>query len=327
MIELANGHKFDFACASGALAFDGRGWPWEWPVRWTGYLRPEEMTVVAKTVTMHPRKGNLRWWHPWTCFRLLPNGNAVNAIGLTNPGIEYWVKRCYPIAKRKGYNIAASVMPNNIKEAALMGKMLKPLDLAYIEINISCPNLGDEHPDFSDIYNIIHMLGNQSDHPVVVKFSYEQAMCKPLIETLVDNWSVAAFHAINTVPWNEIFKDKSSPLTKYTGVGGGISGPKIIDYTVKAISHIKQYCEIDVIAGGGVSSIEDCRLLESIGANAFSIGTLFIREPWRPNEIILQYRQETEVKNGICGNSGACNRDSINRLHFTSGNQKDSKRS
>lgn len=33
MIELSNGHRFEFVAASGALAFDGRGWPWEWPLR------------------------------------------------------------------------------------------------------------------------------------------------------------------------------------------------------------------------------------------------------------------------------------------------------
>ncbi len=34
MIKLKNGYILEFLAASGALGFDGRGWPWEQPARW-----------------------------------------------------------------------------------------------------------------------------------------------------------------------------------------------------------------------------------------------------------------------------------------------------
>ena len=95
MITLSNGHRFEYMAASGALAFDGKGWPWERPLVWSGLIRPELFTVVIKTLTRQPRKGNLRWWKPWTCTRLIPGG-AVNKIGLTNPGIEWWCAHVGP---------------------------------------------------------------------------------------------------------------------------------------------------------------------------------------------------------------------------------------
>ena len=297
-LELSNGHKVDFACASGALAFDGRGWVWEWPFRWLKSLRPQDMTIVAKTVTMNPRKGNLRWTHPWTCVRLLPGSNAVNAIGLTNPGIKHWAKKCYPVALKKGYKIAASVMPSNEEEAYEMGRILQPLDLAYVEINISCPNLKDNHPDFSDIANMLTGLGKKSEHPLVVKLSFDQAMCDPLLETLSKHEHVEAVHAINTVPWDRIYKDATSPLKSHTGTDGGVSGPVIFDdYTCVAVEKIRKQCsDLGIIGGGGIGNWRDCVMLNSLGAQAFSIGTLFIRSPWKPNKLMEEFRGRNETQ-------------------------------
>lgn len=299
-LELSNGHRFDFASAAGALAFDGRGWPWEWPYRWMGRLQPEEFTIVAKTVTMEPRKGNLRWFHPWTCFRLLPGGNAVNAIGLTNPGIEAWIKDSYPITQKMGYKTAISIMPKDIKEATSMGKMLRSLNLVYIEVNISCPNLKDGHPDFSDVSNMLCVLGEESNHPILVKLSFDQAMCDPLLDTLANNGSVEAIHAINTVPWEKIFGDRRSPLKKHTGVNGGISGPSIYwDYTCIAVENIRKRCpNMGIVAGGGISNVADCVRLNNLGAQAFSIGTMFIRDPGQPNRLVEEFRKNKE-RNGI----------------------------
>ncbi len=91
MIALSNDHVFTYMVASGALAFDGKGWPWERPLVWSGLIKPELFTVVIKSLTRNPRPGNLRWWKPWTCVRLIPGG-AVNKVGLTNPGIEWWCR-------------------------------------------------------------------------------------------------------------------------------------------------------------------------------------------------------------------------------------------
>lgn len=95
MVTLSNGHSFEFMAASGALAFDGRGWPWEKPLRWIGLLKPDLFTIVVKSLTLKPRKGNLRLWKPFGCVRLIRKG-TVNAVGLTNPGIDWWVREVYP---------------------------------------------------------------------------------------------------------------------------------------------------------------------------------------------------------------------------------------
>src|SRR6185369_4551400 len=94
MIMLSNGHKFEYMAASGALAYNGKGWLWERPLVGLGLIEPRLFTIVIKTLTRKPRKGNLRWWKPWTCVRLIPGG-SVNKVGLTNPGIDWW---CWEVA-------------------------------------------------------------------------------------------------------------------------------------------------------------------------------------------------------------------------------------
>lgn len=100
MIRFSNGHAFEYMTASGALGFDGKGWPWEQPFRWTGLLKPSLFTSVIKTLTPGPIRGNLQWHNPTRCLRPIPHG-VVNAVGLGNPGIDWWCKKIGPSVDSK----------------------------------------------------------------------------------------------------------------------------------------------------------------------------------------------------------------------------------
>src|SRR3990167_5592979 len=115
MVTVANGHRFQFMAASGALAFDGRGWPWEWPLRMIGLLDPTLFTIVVKTLTRQPRKGNLRWSRPWSVIKHLGASGVVNAIGLTNGGIDWWLRDVAPRIP-SDYKIVVSVEADDLKE-------------------------------------------------------------------------------------------------------------------------------------------------------------------------------------------------------------------
>lgn len=288
MIEFSNGHKLTFACASGALAFDGRGWWWEHPLRWAGVLDPRAFTVVAKTVTMEPRKGNLSMFSPWTCIRLVNDGyhkGMVNAVGLTNPGIKHWIDFDYPVAKKKGYKIAASVKPESLVEAGRMANLLKPLDLAYVEVNISCPNVHNQK-DIEDVQAMLVKLA-PCNHPIVLKLSYDQ--CNKEFVSAVDGY-VDAYHAINTIPWATLYGDKKSPIEHYNHAQkGGVSGSHIKERACSAVRAVSGSTGKPVIGGGGIFAIEDVMQFEWSGAKAFSIGTCFTLYPWRPNKIVRQY--------------------------------------
>ena len=293
MINFSNGHQLQFCNGSGALAFNGKGWWWEQPLRWSKILDPHAFTVVAKTVTALPRTGNLSLWRPWSCVQLLqwtaPNGNrqirgTVNAVGLSNPGIQKWVERDYPVSQEMGYRIAASVWPDSISEAMMMRVFLENLDLAYIEVNLSCPNVVSTADSLREILNEFW----STKHPVVLKLGSYQvdpefiAHAEPYVE---------AFHAINTVPWDEIFK-KESPLEKYPhGQQGGVGGEFIHPIAIKCVRKLRNMTDKPIIGGGGIYKLEDVYDFEKAGAQAFSIGSLFMVRPWKPNQIVRDYKR------------------------------------
>src|SRR3989338_7459693 len=137
MVPFSNGHRFEFMAASGALAFDGRGWFWEWPLRWIGLLDPSLFTVVTKTLTRTPRRGNLRWTHPWSVVKKT-GGGVVNAIGLTNRGIEWWLAEIAPSIPDD--RIIVSIEADEEAGMIEMIRMLENQKIVGIELNLSCPN-------------------------------------------------------------------------------------------------------------------------------------------------------------------------------------------
>jgi dihydroorotate dehydrogenase len=287
MIKLSNDYEFDFACGSGALGFDGNGWPWEKPFKWLGLLDPSKFTVVIKTLTLEYVEGNLKLYKPWTSVRLLKNRSAVNAVGLTNPGLIYWIKQYHPIK----YNYALSLRVDTLGRAASIVSILHSfniLDMKYIEVNISCPNTASHI--LKETVNILEYF-KKLEIPLIIKLSLDQINKKYINE--VDPY-VEAYHAINTVPWGMIFPKQKSPLGKYKHQQkGGVSGPLIHDYAISAVKRLYFITDKPIIGGGGIDSFEAVERFRQAGANAYSIGTCFIYSPWKPNKIIKEYRKRT----------------------------------
>jgi dihydroorotate dehydrogenase len=173
VITLSNGERVEFLTGSGALGFDGRGWWWEYPLRWVGLLNPHDFTIVVKTLTLRPRVGNLRWYAPWRCVRLI-RGGTVNAVGLTNPGIDWWIRACYPRMRRMGLQTIVSVYPESVEEARAFAHKLRGLQIAGIELNASCPNVAHCEADTVRQVQAIADTLRAAGHPLIVKVGYDQ---------------------------------------------------------------------------------------------------------------------------------------------------------
>ncbi|GBC94076.1 Dihydroorotate dehydrogenase B (NAD(+)), catalytic subunit [bacterium HR15] len=291
MIRLSNGESVEFLTGSGALGFDGRGWWWEYPLRWLGLLDPHGFTIVVKTLTLRPRKGNLRWYAPWRCVRLIPGG-TLNAVGLTNPGIEWWIRVCYPRMQRMRLQTIVSVYADSVGEAEQLARLLAPLRITAVELNASCPNV----PHDSAVPHVVGIAQalQQAGHPLIVKVGYDQ----PYVEIAQALEGVAeAIHAINAVPWRLVFPDTPSPLAHLGG--GAVSGAPIRRFVREAVAQLRRATRLPIIAGGGICTLHDIEELWALGARAFSIGVLFLRAPWLPNRLVRQWRQRTTVSSSV----------------------------
>lgn len=289
MIRLSNGHTFEYIVASGALAFDGLGWPWEQPFRWTGLLDETIFTTVIKTLTLKPRRGNLRWYNPLRCIRLL-SGGTLNAVGLTNPGIEWWYRKIGPHIDSGRTPIVCSIL-GEPKELMLMAGMLNGFDLVGIEINASCPNT--QNDVLTNIVKVIDgckAVKSVSRFPIILKLSVVHNIQKIVegVEGVVEAFS------INSVPWSVVFPGQRSPLAHFGG--GGVSGKIAQPFTWKLVKELVGMTKIPVI-GPSVWNFEDIAKLHGLGAEAISFGSIFLKYPWRPNMFIYKKRQERkEVK-------------------------------
>lgn len=299
MITLSNNYRFDFAVASGALGFDGRGWWWEKPLCWLGLIDPHKFLVITKTLTMHPRRGNLRWWCPWRCVRPI-DGGYVNAVGLTNPGLCKWLNSYWHNIVEDRLDVAVSIAPETPYEAGYMAKQLQVANsisracdhyapIQAIELNVSCPN--SFAMSTAGLIKAMLKEMKSAGFPIIVKLGWTQPyleICKAIY------YDVAAFDLINTVPWSYLHPDDPSPLAKY-GLEGGLSGERIALFAINALGRvIDAGIKTPVISGGGVWRIDDVCARFNRGAKAVAFGSLFLRHPTWPNKIVTQYEISTK---------------------------------
>ena len=278
MITLSNGHKIEHMVASGALGFDGKGYVHEWPLRWMGLIDPSLFTVVARTVTYKPRKGNLRRYKPWACIRFLPNilkpNGVVNSVGLRNKGIRWWCEEKGILADRKKISLVGSILSDNNYELVEMARMSNDFDLVGFELNWSCPNTeGDLLENSQKIIDGCRAVKKVSRFPLILKLSvvHDIKLILPEVEGIVEAIS------INSVPWKVIFPNKKSPLAHLGG--GGVSGKIAQPHTWGFVKKLVSMTSIPVI-GPSVWEFEDIQRLRNIGAKAISFGSVFFRFPW-----------------------------------------------
>ncbi len=291
MIELSNGHKFEYMAASGALAFDGKGWPWEQPLRLSipgitePLLDPALFTTVIKTLTLPPRKGNLRWYNPLSCIRFL-DGGALNSIGLTNPGIKWWCEEIGPKIDSSKQAIVGSIFSDHVDELAKMATMLNDFDLVGLEINRSCPNTnGDCLRNAADIVRSCNILSKRSRFPLILKLS----VVHPVEKIIPEISETIEAISINSVLWSMIFPDKKSPLAHLGG--GGVSGKIAQPFTWGLLQKLVGLTDIPII-GPSVWEYEDISKLKDLGAKAISFGSLFMSHPTRPTAYVRKDQKQ-----------------------------------
>lgn len=283
MIKLSNGHSFEYMVASGALAYDGLGWTWERPLVSLGLIRPELFTIVTKSLTLHPRVGNLRWYKPWECVRLIPGG-AVNKVGLTNPGFEWWMETVAPNIKKNGIKIVVSLF-GEAAELVEMTERLANVPIVGIEYNVSCPN---HKSVVESAVEAVKEGKKRTHHPIILKFGADQ----PYLEILESVHNCIEGVSWNSVPWAVVFPGVKSPLHKLEekvgGGGGGVSGKPAQLYNWNAIIDVKTFFPKLPVVGSSVMRFEDLDEVREFGASAVSFGCIHLRAPHLPTHIVIK---------------------------------------
>jgi dihydroorotate dehydrogenase (NAD+) catalytic subunit len=92
--------------------------------------------IIVKGTTLQHREGN-----PYPRMAETPSG-MLNAVGLQNKGVDYFVEKIYPQIKDINTNMIVNVSGSDIDSYVKTAERINELEhIPAIELNISCPNV------------------------------------------------------------------------------------------------------------------------------------------------------------------------------------------
>lgn len=230
--------------------------------------------VLPKTITQNPRPGNAPWRTVETSSGLL------NAIGLDNDGIDYFLVNHWPYLKSTGATIIVSIAGKSLDDFVSLAKRLNEAQgLEAVELNVSCPNVSggvDFGTDAKLCYEVVSNVRKVLDCAVITKLT-------PNVTRIVDIARAAkdagtdAVTCINTVLGMAIDWRKRRPML--ANIVGGLSGPAIKPIALRCVYQVASQVGVPVIGVGGIATVDDMMEFLVAGASAVQIGTANYYDP------------------------------------------------
>src|ERR1700722_3511999 len=240
--------------------------------------------IVLKSVTRLPRLGN-----PTPRLVHTPAG-MLNAIGLQNPGIDWYLERELHKYKGRACKIIGSVAGFSIDDYAYVCERLAARDeIEAMELNVSCPNVAREgetfgcDPDLTE--RVVAAARATTNKTLIVKLS-PNVTDIVAIARQAESSGADALAVINTVRGMAIDVETWGP--RLGNITGGLSGPAIRPIAVLAVYEIAQRVNIPIVGQGGIESLADALEFFLAGATAISIGTANFTDPRIPERIAAE---------------------------------------
>jgi dihydroorotate dehydrogenase (NAD+) catalytic subunit len=238
--------------------------------------------VVLKSVTRNPRLGN-----PTPRLVHTPAG-MLNAIGLQNPGIEWYLDHDVAKFAQRPCAVVGSVAGFSVDDYAYVCERLAARDeIKAIELNISCPNVASEGETFACDPNltgkVVRAARATTDKTLIVKLSPNVTDIASIARE-AEAAGADALAVINTVRGMSIDVETWRP--RLGNVTGGLSGPAIRPIAVLAVYEVARAVRIPVVGQGGIETTRDALEFFLAGASAVSIGTANFTDPRIPERIV-----------------------------------------
>jgi len=240
--------------------------------------------IITKSLSLKPRKGN-----PPQRIVETPAG-MLNAIGLTNVGVEVFLKEKIPFLKQYDVPIICNIAASTIEEYVECTKILTSEEtIKAFEINVSCPNVTEGGLEFGNnikaLSTITEKVRAETDKPIIIKLSPNVSYIATFAKAAKEN-GADAVTAINTLVGTSF--DIFTRRPKIHNITGGLSGPAIKPVALAKVLEISRNVQIQIIGSGGVMDWKDVVEFMIAGATAVQIGTLNFIDPEAAGKIINQ---------------------------------------
>lgn len=245
------------------------------------YYSPSDIgAITVKGLSLKPREGNKT-----PRIAETPCG-MLNAIGLQNPGVEYFIENELPHLKKYDTKIIANIFGNTVEEYCEVAKILSDTDIDMIEMNISCPNVKEGGVQFGTdacmVENITASVKKVSKKPVIVKLS-PNVTDITAIARAAENGGADALSLINTLLGMRIDIKTRRPVIKNNV--GGLSGAAVKPVAVRMVWQVRNAVKLPIIGMGGICTGDDAIEFILAGADAVAVGTASFGNPYAVIEI------------------------------------------
>lgn len=231
--------------------------------------------IIVKGTTLNPRQGN-----PYPRMAETPSG-MLNAVGLQNKGVDYFVDHIYPEVRKFQTNVIVNVSGSCIEDYVQCASIINTLDdIPAIELNISCPNVKQGGMAFGvkpeSAAQVVSAVRKAYDKTLIVKLSPNVTDITEIARA-VEGAGADSVSLINTMLGMAIDAEKRKPIL--STITGGMSGPAVKPVALRMVWQTAKAIKIPVIGLGGICSATDAIEFLLAGASAIQIGTANFIDP------------------------------------------------
>lgn len=238
--------------------------------------------IIVKGTTIRERQGN-----PYPRMAETPSG-MLNAVGLQNKGVGYFVEHIYPAIRHIDTNILVNVSGSTVNDYVETAEMLNDLEnIPGIELNISCPNVKEGGMAFGtscvSAAQVVKEVRRVYKNELMVKLSPNVTDISD-IARVVEAEGADSVSLINTLLGMAIDAKLRKPVL--STITGGLSGPAVKPIALRMVWQVANAVKIPVIGMGGIMNATDAIEFLLAGASAVQVGTANFINPAVSVEIV-----------------------------------------
>lgn len=243
---------------------------------YSDFLNIENLgAIIVKGTTRHHREGN-----PYPRMAETTAG-MLNAVGLQNKGVEYFVENIYPDLEKVNTNIIVNVSGSEVGDYVETAERLAHLPhIPAIELNISCPNVKQGGMAFGtcpiSAEEVVKAVRKVYPKHLIVKLSPNVTDIAEIARA-AEAAGADSVSLINTLLGMAINARTRRPVL--STVTGGLSGACVKPVALRMVWQVAKAVSIPVVGLGGISNATDAIEFLLAGASAIQVGTANFIDP------------------------------------------------